>query len=97
MSVWDWIFCLAFIAIGIVGGVVIGGIMQHHTAFIVAGICFALIGVVALISGSSARPQLQPGPEFHVFVNLANQTWAWIAAVALLLIAVAAFFIWPIH
>jgi hypothetical protein len=52
---------------------------------------------VALISGSTARPELQAGPEFHVFVNLANQTWAWIAAVALVLIAIAAFFIWPIH
>jgi hypothetical protein len=100
MSVWDWIFCLAFIAIGIVGGVIIGGIVQHHTAFIVAGIAAALIGVVAIISGSTARPALQDGPhgpEFHVFVNLANQVWSLIVALALVAVIIAAFFIWPVR
>jgi hypothetical protein len=100
MSLWDWIFCLAFIAIGVIGGVVVGGVVQHHTAFIVAGICFALIGVVAIVSGSTARPALQDGPggpEFHVFTNLAHQTWAWIAAAILLVATFAAFAIWPVH
>ena len=66
-------------------------------ALIVAGICVALIGVVALISGSTAKGKLQAGPEFHIFVNLANQTWAWVAAAALFVVAVAAFFIWPMR
>jgi hypothetical protein len=100
MSVWDWIFCLAFIAIGIIGGVIIGGVVQHHTAFIVAGIACALIGVVAIISGQTARPEARDGeggPEFHVFINFAKQVWSMIAAAVLVVVVFAAFFFWPVH
>ena len=101
MSLWDWVFCLAFIAIGIVGGVIVGGVMQHHTAFLVAGICMAAIGVVAIVSGSTANPAARGssagGGEFHVFANIAGVTWAWVTAAVLFVLAVVAFLIWPVR
>lgn len=88
MKVADIVWGIVFIGIGVVGGVIIGGVVGHNPGVLIAGACFAGIGVVILIGRQTAKPQLQDGPEFHVFATFTRlPPWAWVVLVILLVAA----------
>lgn len=90
MKVADIVWGIVFIGIGIVGGVVIGGVVGHNLGVLIAGACFAVIGVVLLIGRATFRPKLTPGPKGHVFATFTQlPVWAWVVVVVLLVVGIA--------
>jgi hypothetical protein len=99
MRTWPIIWAVVFIAIGVIGGFIIGGLVQGHTAFIVAGLAFAAIGVLGLITEASAKPQAGKSAKEAFFVVMDFQNlawWGWLILIVLLLVAIVSFFIWPV-
>lgn len=76
---------IVFIVISIVGGTVLGGIVGHSLGFLIAGICWAIIGIVLLFQPATFRPTLQDD-GFHVFATFsALAAWAWVVVIVLLI------------
>lgn len=69
---------LVFIAISVVGGVVLGGVVGHSLGSLIAGICWAIMGAILLFQPATFSPDLRD-EEFHVFATWSQlPTWAWI-------------------
>lgn len=79
------IWGLVFIGISVVGGVVLGGIVGHSLGFLIAGICWAVIGIILLFQPTTFSPKLEDD-AFHVFATFSNlAVWAWIIVIVLLI------------
>ena len=69
---------LVFIAISVVGGVVLGGVVGHSLGSLIAGICWAIMGAILLFQPATFSPELRDD-EFHVFATFSQlPVWAWI-------------------
>jgi hypothetical protein len=74
---------LVFIAISIVGGVVLGGVMGHSLGTLIAGICWAIMGGVLLFQPATFSPTIED-EEFNVFATFSQlPMWAWIVVAVL--------------
>lgn len=77
---------LVFIGISVVGGVILGGVVGRSLGYLIAGICFAIIGLVLLFQPATFRPAALPDDEFHVVSTFSRlAAWAWIVVIVLLI------------
>jgi hypothetical protein len=82
---------LVFIAISIVGGVVLGGVVGHSLGSLIAGICWAIVGAILLFQRATFSPSLGDD-SFHVFATFSElPVWAWIVIIVLIVGGVIAF------
>lgn len=95
MSKWDWMWGIGLIAIGLIGGVLVGGAVMHKPAYLVAGIACIGLGVLALVTANKAHPAGED-QSFYMVVNFRYlSTWGWILVVALVIIMFGSLLLLP--
>ena len=95
MSKWDWLWGIGLIAVGLIGGVLVGGVGMHKLAYIVAGLACIGLGILALVTANRAHPSGED-QSFYVVVNFRYlSTMGWIIAVALVIILFGSLLLLP--
>jgi hypothetical protein len=80
---------LAFIAISVVGGVVLGGVVGKSLGMLMGGICWAIIGCVLLFQPATFAPDVSDD-QYAVTATWSRlPAWAWVVVVVLALGGIA--------
>jgi hypothetical protein len=73
------IWGLAFIAIAVVGGVVLGGIVGKSVGILIGGLCWAVVGGILLFQPATFEPRIEDDQYTVVATFTELPVGAWIA------------------